>query len=121
MAITSTDTPVEDASRETCTPGAAGQLIDPEEVELMASKLKAVADPMRLQMLHLIRQAPNGELCVCDLTNRLALSQPTVSHHLKILTTAGLLKRQRRGTWAWFSVVPDALRELQESLFPPAG
>ena len=61
------------------------------------------ADPVRLQLLSILRAADNGESCVCDLTPAVGLSQPTVSHHLKILTDAGILTRERRGPWAWFT------------------
>ena len=78
----------------------------------LAHLLKALADPARLRLVSLIRSAPTGEACVCDLTEALGLSQPTVSHHLKVLTEAGLLQRERRGTWAWYSVVPGVLDGL---------
>ena len=68
--------------------------------------------PARLQLLALIRAAEAGESCACDLTEPLGLSQPTVSHHLKVLTEAGLLTREKRGTWAWYAVVPDRLDEI---------
>ncbi|GAA2934713.1 metalloregulator ArsR/SmtB family transcription factor [Streptomyces enissocaesilis] len=118
MAISATDIPIEDLSEERCSPCTPGRLIDREEVELTASRLKALADPARLQMIHLIHQAPAGELCVCDLTTSMQLAQSTVSRHLKILVNAGFLRRQQRGTWAWFSLRPQALRELQQRVFP---
>ena len=70
---------------------SAGHPLDRAEAEATAALLKAVADPVRLQLLSLIRSAPNSEACVCDLTPAVGLSQPTVSHHLKVLTEAGLL------------------------------
>ncbi len=84
----------------------------------MAATLKAIADPTRLQILRLIERSPAGEACVCDLTNCLGLRQPTVSHHLKIMTDAGLLDRERRGTWAWFSVNHEGLRRIRDILEP---
>ncbi len=78
----------------------------------LATLLKAVADPARLQLLSLIRSAEGQEACVCDLTEPVGLSQPTVSHHLKVLTDAGLLTRDRRGSWAWYCLVPARLHEL---------
>lgn len=99
-------------------PCSPGLLIDREEVETLTIQLKAMADQTRLQIVHLIDQAPAGELCVCDLTDSLDLAQPTVSRHLKILTAAGLLRREQRGTWAWFSIRWDALRELRMRAFP---
>jgi ArsR family transcriptional regulator len=91
---------------------SAGHPLDRAEAETTAALLKAVADPVRLQLLSLIRSAPNREACVCDLTPAVGLSQPTVSHHLKVLTEAGLLTRERRGTWAWFHLVPSRLEDV---------
>ena len=73
----------------------------------MASGFKALADPARVQLLHLVSSTEGDEACVCDLTAALGLSQGTVSHHLKILVQAGLLERERRGTWAWYRLVPE--------------
>jgi ArsR family transcriptional regulator len=86
--------------------------MDRPTAESLAQLLKAVADPARLQLLALIRAATAGESCACDLTEPLGLSQPTVSHHLKVLTEAGLLTREKRGTWAWYAVVPERLDEI---------
>lgn len=83
-----------------------------QEAERTATLLKAVADPTRLQLLALIRASANAEACVCDLTTPVGLSQPTVSHHLKVLTEAGLLRREKRGSWAWFTLVPERLEDL---------
>ncbi|TYB52996.1 helix-turn-helix transcriptional regulator [Nonomuraea sp. PA05] len=81
--------------------------------EQLAGALKAVADPTRLQLLSLIIGSPAGEACVNDLIVPLGLTQPTVSHHLKILVDAGLLTRQKRGKWAWYAVVPERLDGLR--------
>lgn len=82
------------------------------DAERTSQLLKAVADPVRLQLLSLIRSSKDQEACVRDLTPAVGLSQPTVSHHLKVLTDAGLLTRERRGTWAWFRLVPSRLDDL---------
>jgi ArsR family transcriptional regulator, arsenate/arsenite/antimonite-responsive transcriptional repressor len=82
------------------------------EAERTATLLKAVADPTRLQLLALIRASEGSEACVCDLTAPVGLTQPTVSHHLKVLVEAGLLRREKRGTWAWFVLVPERLEDL---------
>lgn len=95
---------------------SATSVMDRDQAEATAALLKAVADPVRLQLLSLIRAAENHEACVCDLTPAVGLSQPTVSHHLKVLTEAGLLTRERRGTWAWFRLVPSRL-EVVASIF----
>ena len=78
----------------------------------LAALLKAVANPARLQLLSIIRAAEQQEACVCDMTGAVGLSQPTVSHHLKVLVDAGLLTRERRGTWAWYSLVPERLEDV---------
>ena len=83
-----------------------------EDAETSAALLKAVADPVRLQLLSAIRATEAGEACVCDLTPLVGLSQPTVSHHLKVLVEAGLLEREKRGTWAWFRLVPSRLDDV---------
>lgn len=85
-----------------------------EEAQRLAKLLKAVADPARLQLLSLIQAAPDGEACVCDLTDPLGVSQPTVSHHLKVLTDAGVLVRERRASWAYFRLVPERWHSLRE-------
>lgn len=96
----------------TCCPSGLAEPMDRSTAEDLARLFKAVADPARLQVLALIRSADNAECCVCDLTGPLGLSQPTVSHHLKKLQEAGLVRREQRGTWAWFSIVPERLEEL---------
>jgi ArsR family transcriptional regulator len=78
----------------------------------LARTLKAIADPARLRLLSMVAAHEGGEACVCDLTKPLGLSQPTVSHHLKILVDAGILTRDKRGVWAYFTLVPGALDSL---------
>lgn len=92
-----------------CATGLTAPL-DREDAEHLARILKAVAEPARLQLLALIRSA--GERCACDLTSPIGLSQPTVSHHLKVLTDAGLITREQRGQWAWFRADEDRIRDL---------
>jgi ArsR family transcriptional regulator len=84
-----------------------------QQAETSAALLKAVADPVRLRLLSIIRDSEGGEACVCDLTPAVGLAQPTVSHHLKVLTEAGLLEREKRGTWAWFRLVPSRLDDVR--------
>ena len=95
-----------------CCPSGLREPMDRATAENLAHLLKAVADPARLQLLAQIRASNDGEVCACDLTDPLGLSQPTVSHHLKVLTEAGLITREQRGTWAWFSLVPEQLEAL---------
>ena len=82
----------------------------------LAGALKVIADPARLRLLSLIQAQPDGEACVCHLQAPLGLSQPTVSHHLKVLVDAGLLEREQRGRWAYFRVVPEPLAALRALL-----
>jgi ArsR family transcriptional regulator len=83
--------------------------IGAEQAVDLARSLKALADPTRLRLVSIVAAADGGEVCACDLTAPTGLGQPTVSHHLKILTEAGFLNRTQRGTWAYFSLVPGAL------------
>lgn len=94
-------------------------MLGESEAEELAGLLKAVADPARLRLLSLIASAPTGETCVCDLTGPVGLSQPTVSHHLKVLVDTGLLSREQRGRWAYYRVVPGALESLTQALLAP--
>ncbi len=90
--------------------------IDPGQAEQLAGALKVLADPARLRLLSLIQAQTGSEACVCHLTEPLGLSQPTVSHHLKVLLQAGLVEREQRGSWAYFRVVPEPLQALRELL-----
>lgn len=106
----------------TAAPGASplvGDPIDRADAERLAGVLKAFADPARLQLLSLIQSAPEGEASVSDLIAPLGLSQPTVSHHLRILTEAGLLQREKRGVWAYYRLVPSAIAAIADLLTPP--
>ena len=94
-----------------CAPLAAPTLSG-DEAEATARLFKALGDPARLRLLSLIQAQPGHEACVCHLTEPLGLSQPTVSHHLKKLTGAGLLSRERRGVWAYYSLDRDAVARL---------
>ena len=98
-----------------CPPLLQGPLAA-EEAEQLASAMKAIADPARLRLLSLIQAQPGSEACVCHLTEPLGLSQPTVSHHLRVLLDAGLVERERRGSWAYYRVVPEPLAALRDLL-----
>jgi ArsR family transcriptional regulator len=100
-----------------CSPVAGGEM-PIADAERLAAVLKALADPVRLRLLSLVRAADAGEACVCDLTDALGLSQPTISHHLKTLVTAGLLSREKRGVWAWYRLVPETLDAVGGLLSP---
>ncbi|EID56361.1 ArsR/SmtB family transcription factor [Saccharomonospora xinjiangensis] len=92
-----------------------------EQADDLASAFKALGDPVRLRLLSLIASHADGEACVCDLTGAFELSAPTISHHLKVLRESGLVESERRGTWIYYRVRPEALRSLSESLMPVAG
>jgi len=100
------------AAGPACCPTGISTPIDRAAAEDLAQLLKAVADPARLQILSLLRAQPECAACVCDLTEPLGLSQPTVSHHLKILREAGLVDTHKRGYWTWYSLRPTRLSEL---------
>jgi ArsR family transcriptional regulator, arsenate/arsenite/antimonite-responsive transcriptional repressor len=82
----------------------------------LAHILKALADPTRLRLVSMVAAHEGGEACVCDLTHPLGLTQPTISHHLKILMDAGIFTRQKRGKWAYYALVPAALEALSAVL-----
>jgi ArsR family transcriptional regulator len=103
---------------ECCAPLAYEPLSAADALEL-AGTLKAIADPTRLRLLSLIQAHDDGEACVCDLTSPVGLTQPTISHHLKVLLDAGLVTRSRRGTWAYYRAVPDRLAALAAVISTP--
>jgi ArsR family transcriptional regulator len=91
-----------------------------DDAEQLATAFKAIADPGRLRLLSFIAAQPKAEACVCHLVEPLGLSQPTVSHHLKVLTDAGLLDRERRGTWMFYRLIPERVEALREALALPS-
>ena len=101
-----------------CAPVLTGRL-EPAQADELASVFRALGDPGRLRLLSFLAAQPGGEACVCHLTEPLGLSQPTVSHHLKVLTEANLLERERRGTWMYYRLRPARLEELCAALAPP--
>ena len=92
------------------------ETIDADRAEDLARKLKALADPTRLRLVSIVAASEAEEACVCDLIEPVGLSQPTVSHHLRILMEAGFLSRSKRGTWAYYKLVPGALGQLSQLL-----
>jgi ArsR family transcriptional regulator len=100
-----------------CCPPLAGDAILPAEAaEQLAGALKALAEPNRLRLLSLVAAHEGGEACVCDLTEPVGLSQPTVSHHLKVLVDAGFLTREKRGVWAYYTLVPERMKQITGAL-----
>ena len=103
-----------------CTP-PAGEALDTAAAERLATVLKVLAEPTRLRLLSLVAARTDGEECICNLTELVGVSQPTVSHHMKLLVDAGLLEREQRGKWAYYRLVPDALDVLVGVLSRVAG
>jgi ArsR family transcriptional regulator len=95
-----------------CCPPLADEPLSQAQAEQVAPLLKALGDPVRLRLMSLIASHPGGEACVCDLTGAFSLSQPTISHHLKVLHEAGLIDRDKRGVWAYYQVRTEALASL---------
>jgi ArsR family transcriptional regulator len=96
---------------ECCSP-VTREPLTPEQAVDLAGVLKALADPVRLRLLSLIAAHTGGEACVCDLTDQFDVSQPTISHHLKVLREAGLLTSDRRASWVYYRVVPERMALL---------
>jgi len=104
---------------DACCSVATGDAMSVQDADMLARALKALADPARLRLLSMVAAHDDDEACVCDLTESIGLSQPTVSHHLKVLTDAGFLTRSKRGTWAYYRLVPEALGQVSSLLVAP--
>lgn len=105
-------------SFEACCAPLATAPLDAAQAEDMAGALRVLADPARLRLVSLL--ATTQEACVCELTIPLGLSQPTVSHHLKVLSEAGLIERERRGRWVFYRLRPEPLEALAAAVTPPS-
>jgi len=103
-----------------CTP-LFEDVLDEAEATEMAPLFAALADPARLRIVSMLAASPDGTACGCDLESPLGLSQPTVSHHLKILREAGLIEGERQGRWIHYRVVPDRLDEIRQAISPLAS
>ena len=101
-----------------CCPSLLAAPLDADEAAELAGGFTALADPVRLRVLSILAAAPAGEVCVCDFVEPLGRSQPTVSHHLKILAEAGLVSGDRRGKWVWYSLNRRRLADLRAALEP---
>jgi ArsR family transcriptional regulator len=95
--------------------------VDEASAAGLAQVFKTLGDPVRLRLVSLIGARQGGEVCVCDLTSAFDLTQPTISHHLKVLREAGLIDSERRGTWVYYRLVPAALERMAAVLAAPAG
>lgn len=110
--------PLSSSDAATCCSPVVGGVLTSDEAERIARTFKALGDPSRVRLLSLIAASRDGEACICDLTEPVGLSQPTVSHHMKILVDAGLATREQRGRWAYYRVVTDALEQASRTLRP---
>jgi ArsR family transcriptional regulator len=99
-----------------CCPPISEHRIPAAAAAVLAPAFKALGDPVRLQLMSMIASAPDGEICVCDLTPAFTLSGPTISHHLKTLREAGLVDAERRGTWVYYRAEPGIMRQLASLL-----
>ncbi len=106
---------------DTCGPPLTGQPLGEAAAAGLAPIFRALGDPVRLRLVSLIGAHQGGEVCVCDLTSAFSLTQPTISHHLKILREAGIIDSERRGTWVYYRLVPGALERVVVLLSAPAS
>ncbi|SES42491.1 transcriptional regulator, ArsR family [Streptomyces sp. yr375] len=104
-----------------CCPALLTAPLDEDQAADLAKVFKALGDPVRLRLLSMIASRAGGEVCVCDLTPAFELSQPTISHHLKLLKQAGLIDSERRGTWVYYRLLPQTTDRLAAILTRPAG
>ncbi len=101
-----------------CCPQVLSAPLDDAEAAQLARAFSALADPVRIRLLGLLASSPSGEICVCDLVAPTGRSQPTVSHHLKVLVDTGLITGEKRGRWVWYSVRTERLEALRKALAP---
>jgi ArsR family transcriptional regulator len=116
MSVVHKSIPVNTFEADDCCPAVLAAPLSDDRATELASGFAVLADPVRLRLLSLLASAPAGEACVCELVEPLGRSQPTVSHHLKILAGAGLIAGDKRGRWVWYRVVPERLDQLRSVL-----
>jgi ArsR family transcriptional regulator, arsenate/arsenite/antimonite-responsive transcriptional repressor len=104
-----------------CCPPSSGGGLDADSAQRLAAVLKVIADPTRLRLLSIVAAHDEGEECICNLTDQVSLSQPTVSHHMKVLVDAGLLEREQRGKWAYYRLLPGTIDTLSRLVSTIAG
>ncbi len=102
-------------------PALVSEPIDEASAAALAQLFRALGDPVRLRLVSLIGAREGGEVCVCDLTSAFDLTQPTISHHLKVLREAGIIDSERRGTWVYYRLVPSALERMAGLLSVPVS
>jgi ArsR family transcriptional regulator len=115
MTVANRRRPIQPAAAPCCPPLSAA-VLGPADAEALSRQFAALADPVRLRLLSLLATAEGGALCACDLVEPVGKTQPTVSHHLKVLTDAGLVTSDRRGRNVWYAVEPTALQRLRAVL-----
>lgn len=103
-----------------CSPPLVRAQLDADKAAELARVFKALGDPVRLRILSIVGAHEGGETCVCDITDVFDLTQPTISHHLKVLRDVGLLTSERRGSWIYYRLVPENLAQLSALLNAPA-
>jgi ArsR family transcriptional regulator, arsenate/arsenite/antimonite-responsive transcriptional repressor len=99
-----------------CCPSVLAAPLDAADAGELAGGFSALSDPVRLRVLSILAASPEGEVCVCEFVSPLGKSQPTISHHMKILSEAGLVRGDRRGKWVWYSLNRDRLAELRAAI-----
>jgi ArsR family transcriptional regulator len=107
---------VELESQEQCCPSVLAAPLDAAAAGELATGFSALSDPVRLRVLSILAASPEGEVCVCEFVEPLGKSQPTISHHMRILSEAGLVQGDRRGKWVWYSLNADRLAELRAAI-----
>ena len=108
MCMPTSLTVLDPAGAAACCPPLSAEPLTQDQAEQVAPLLKALAEPVRLRLMSLIASHPGGEACVCDLNGAFDLSQPTISHHLKVLNEAGLVDRDKRGVWVYYRARTEA-------------
>ena len=101
---------------DACCAPVSAEVLEEKQATILARSFSALADPIRLRLLSCIASAQSGEVCACDLVEPSGRSQPTVSHHMKVLVDAGLVTRDKRGLWVWYRVAPERLAALRAAL-----
>jgi ArsR family transcriptional regulator len=109
-------TTIERVETDACCPSVLAAPLDDARATELAKGFAALADPARLRVLSILADAQAGEVCVCEFVEPLGKSQPTVSHHLKVLADAGLVRGERRGKWVWYSLVAERVAALRSTL-----
>lgn len=101
--------------------GTAIAVLDGEHAAALADRLGALGDPVRLQILSMLAASPTGEVCACDFVGPIERSQPTISHHLKVLSESGIIDGDKRGRWIWYRLAPDGVANVVSSLREVVG